>query len=74
MSLKFAVAGLLVLAVTDVALAGEEKVANTSGPDAVIKRAELGRCNDASASATACSSPGDEETRVKPLAYRCPGL
>ncbi len=42
MSLKFAVAGLLVLAVTDVALAGEERVANTSGPDAVIKRANSG--------------------------------
>jgi hypothetical protein len=37
MSLKFAVAGLLALAMTDVALAGEQRVANTSGADAAIR-------------------------------------
>jgi hypothetical protein len=42
MSLKFAVAGLLALAMTDVALAGEQRVANTSGIDAVTKGADSG--------------------------------
>jgi len=48
MSLKFAVAGLLALAMTDVALAGEQRVANTSGAyaatteDAVTRRADSG--------------------------------
>jgi len=42
MSLKFAVAGLLALAMTNVALAGEQRVANTSGADAVIKGAGSG--------------------------------
>jgi hypothetical protein len=42
MSLKFAVAGLLALAVTDVAHAGEERVASTNGTDAVINAADSG--------------------------------
>jgi hypothetical protein len=40
MSLKFAVAGLLALAVTDVALAGEERVASTNGTGATINAAD----------------------------------
>jgi hypothetical protein len=42
MSLKFAVAGLLALAPTDVALAGEERVASTNGTDAMINAADSG--------------------------------
>jgi hypothetical protein len=40
MSLKFVIAGLLALAMTDVALAGEQRVANTNGTDAVLNAAD----------------------------------
>jgi hypothetical protein len=40
MSLKFAVAGLLALAVTDAALAGEQRVASTNGTGAAINAAD----------------------------------
>jgi hypothetical protein len=42
MSLKFAVAGLLALAMTDAALAGDQRVASTNSSDAVINAADSG--------------------------------
>jgi len=57
MSLKFAVAGLLALAMTDVALAGKQRVANTSVTDAAITEDAVTKRADSGGATTQVRAP-----------------